>query len=75
MLGALREFLNDVLGPTDDITYFQYTKKHNREIGPAIIGIQLQRASDYDSFIERLKHIKFEFQPLNHSRTLFDLII
>ena len=73
--GALREFLNDVLGPTDDITYFQYTKKHNREIGPAIIGIQLQKASDYGDLIDRLQNIKFEFQPLNHSKTLFDLMI
>lgn len=37
--GALREFLAKVLGPTDDIAYFEYSKKNSREMGPAVIGI------------------------------------
>ncbi|WP_305863793.1 pyridoxal-phosphate dependent enzyme, partial [Klebsiella pneumoniae] len=40
--GALREFLNDVLGPNDDITRFEYMQKTNKEAGPALVGIELQ---------------------------------
>ncbi|KAK3605146.1 hypothetical protein CHS0354_000815 [Potamilus streckersoni] len=36
--GALRNFLSHVLGQHDDITYFQYSKKLNRDKGPAIIA-------------------------------------
>ena len=45
--GALREFLNLVLGPTDDITRFEYMQKTNKESGPALVGIELQQRDDY----------------------------
>lgn len=73
--GALKDFLNNVLGPNDDITHFEYTKKHNRETGPAIIGIQLQDKADYAGLIERMNKIKFDYQVLNNSKMLFDLIV
>ncbi len=44
--GALRSFVVDVLGEKDDIVYFQYIKKNNRSKGPAMVGIELQKASD-----------------------------
>ena len=40
--GALREFLDEVLGANDDITRFEYTKKNNKENGPALVGIELK---------------------------------
>ncbi len=73
--GALRDFLNNVLGPSDDITHFEYTKKHNRESGPALVGIQLQNHQDYDGLIERMKSNKIDFQTLNDSKMLFDLLV
>lgn len=73
--GALREFLNDVLGPTDDITHFEYTKKHNREAGPALVGIQVQKREDYDGLLERMEKSQYQFQTLNDSGSLFDLLI
>ena len=39
--GALRRFLDEVLGPNDDITLFEYVKRSNRETGPALVGIEL----------------------------------
>jgi threonine dehydratase len=39
--GALRRFLDEVLGPDDDITVFEYVKRSNRETGPALVGIEL----------------------------------
>src|SRR5262249_36280266 len=42
--GALRRFLDEVLGPNDDITLFEYVKRNNRETGPALIGVELGSA-------------------------------
>jgi len=73
--GALRDFLNAVLGPDDDITHFEYTKKHNRETGPALVGLQVQHASDYQRLLQRMQAQQIDFQPLNDSRMLFDLLV
>ncbi len=73
--GALKDFLNEVLGPNDDITHFQYSKRHNRETGPAIIGIQLQHKSDFKSLLERMDAMKFDYELLNENRTLFNFTI
>lgn len=73
--GALRDFLNNVLGPNDDITYFEYTKKHNRESGPALVGIQVRIKEDYEALIQRMEAQKINYQTLNDSSMLFDLLI
>jgi threonine dehydratase len=73
--GALREFLNNVLGPDDDITHFEYTKKHNRESGPALVGIQVHQKEDYAGLLERMDNYKIDYQSLNDSKTLYDLLI
>lgn len=52
--GALRMFLDDVLGPDDDIVLFEYVKRSNRETGPALVGIELQRPADYAPLLERM---------------------
>jgi threonine dehydratase len=49
--GALKEFVNYVLGPTDDISYFEYSKKNNRERGPAVVGLELQSKNDFDELL------------------------
>lgn len=51
--GALREFVNNVLGPTDDITRFEYMQKTNKENGPALVGIELQSRSDYELLLKK----------------------
>jgi len=62
--GALRNFLDHVLGPDDDITLFEYVKRHNRETGPALVGIELGEAEELPALMAR-----FEASPL-HSRKL-----
>ena len=52
--GALRQFLDDVLGPDDDITLFEYVKRNNRETGPALVGIELADAADLPGLLERM---------------------
>jgi threonine dehydratase len=72
--GALLEFLN-VLGENDDITHFEYTKKHNRESGPAMVGIELKNKADYASLIHRMEAQDIKFQTLNDNPMLFDLLV
>jgi threonine dehydratase len=73
--GALREFLDDVLGPNDDIVQFEYTKKHNKENGPALVGIELKWPEDYDSLVTRMNSKGFQFIELNKDPLLFNLLI
>jgi threonine dehydratase len=73
--GALREFLNNVLGPEDDISYFEYTRKHNREKGPAQIGIEVKHREDATALIQRMEDMKVKYQLLNKSETLFELLV
>jgi len=73
--GALREFLDDVLGPTDDITRFEYTKKTNKDSGPALVGLELKNRADYEPLIARMTAKGFQFVELNKDPLLFNLLI
>ncbi|MFY4776839.1 threonine ammonia-lyase IlvA [Metabacillus sp. RGM 3146] len=73
--GALREFLDEVLGPDDDITRFEYTKKNNKENGPALVGIELKNKSDYEPLILRLENKGFHYIEVNKDKDLFHLLI
>ena len=73
--GALKEFVNHILGPTDDITRFEYMQKTNKESGPALIGIELKKRSDYDLLLVNMKKHKFNYTELNKDDTLFGYIV
>ncbi|WP_160033741.1 threonine ammonia-lyase IlvA [Paenibacillus sp. An7] len=73
--GALREFLSDVLGPDDDIARFEYTKKTNKENGPALVGIELLNKEDYEPLVERMKAKNIQYTELNKDQNLFNLLI
>ncbi|MER2113859.1 MAG: pyridoxal-phosphate dependent enzyme, partial [Solibacillus isronensis] len=73
--GALRQFLTEVLGPNDDITTFEYTKKNNKESGPALVGIELAHREDHEGLIERMRANGFEYKEVNNDSTLFALLV
>lgn len=73
--GALRQFLDKVLGPNDDITTFEYTKKNNKESGPALVGIELKTSNDYSGLLMRMNENGFSFKEVNKDSTLFELLI
>ncbi|SFI73386.1 L-threonine ammonia-lyase [Paenibacillus sp. UNC496MF] len=73
--GALREFLDEVLGPDDDITRFEYTKKHNKDNGPALVGIELKQRGDYEPLIARMNQKGLSYLELNKDPVLFNLLI
>ena len=73
--GALRTFVDVVLGPTDDITHFEYSKKTNREKGPAVIGIEVQKKEDYYGLVGRMEEQGFIYEYLNDKMDLFQFLI
>ena len=73
--GALRTFVDVVLGPTDDITHFEYSKKTNREKGPAVIGIEVQKKEDFNGLVQRMEENGFIYEYLNEQQDLFQVLI
>ena len=73
--GALREFVADILGPDDDITHFEYTKKTNRYKGAAVVGLELKSANDLEPLIARMKRHNFYGDYLNDKPDLFQFLV
>jgi len=72
---ALRDFVNKVLGPHDDIVRFEYMKKNEKENGPALVGIELNCKEDYDSLIARMYEYEYDFTVLNKDSDLFGYLV
>ncbi len=73
--GALREFLDEVLGPNADITQFEYTKKTAKEYGPAFVGIELKYKEDYEPLMERMMTKKVDYISINKDPNLFNYFL
>lgn len=73
--GALKEFVNDILGPTDDITHFEYSKKNSREKGPALVGIELKQRADFDALVQRMADRNFNCEYINNRPEFYHFII
>ena len=73
--GALKEFVNAILGPDDDITYFQFAKKNSREVGSVVVGLEVKNPNDILSIKDNMKKMGFEYQYLNNKQDLFTQLI
>lgn len=73
--GALKEFVSHVLGPNDDITRFEYMQKHNKETGPALVGIELKDKTDYASLIQHLNQYQINYTEIRPDDNLFGYLI
>jgi threonine dehydratase len=73
--GALRRFLDDVLVSGQDIIAFEYVKKNNRETGPALVGIELERASDIRGLLERMDASPLQVEPVPAGSPLFSFLL
>jgi threonine dehydratase len=73
--GAMKEFVTEILGPNDDITHFEFSKKSYRTNAPAVVGIQLKNAEDFSLLVERMKIHNFKFDYLNEKQNLFQFLI
>ncbi|RYD11750.1 threonine ammonia-lyase IlvA [Staphylococcus equorum] len=73
--GALREFVNDVLGPKDDITKFEYLKKSSQNTGTVIIGIQLNNHKDLNNLKKNVNEFDASNIYINENKMLYSLLI
>ncbi|GEJ47521.1 threonine ammonia-lyase IlvA [Chryseobacterium sp. ON_d1] len=73
--GALKTFVMDVLGPDDDITYFEYTQKNSKEKGIAVVGIALKQNKDFPPLMSKMKEYDFFVNYLNNDPSLMNLLI
>ncbi|OGG61609.1 threonine dehydratase [Candidatus Kaiserbacteria bacterium RIFCSPHIGHO2_02_FULL_59_21] len=73
--GALRRFLDEALGPSDDITLFEYTKKNNRESGPALVGIELTKKEDLAPLMKRMEKLGMSYELLATDSPIFRFLI
>lgn len=73
--GALKQFVNEILGPNDDIVRFEFIQKNNKESGPALIGIELKSRDDFQSLLERMDAFHLNFTLVNQDENLFEYLI
>lgn len=73
--GAFRELLERVIGPGNDITFFEYSKKTNREQGPAIMAIELSKKEDFEPLIQRMNENNIHYTYLNDKPDLFQFLV
>lgn len=73
--GALKEFAAKVLGPDDDIVHFEYSKKHHRDKGPAVVGVELKKPEDFEPLVQRMKEKNFFGHYLNNNPDLFQFLV
>ncbi|MEM9887759.1 MAG: threonine ammonia-lyase IlvA [Bacteroidota bacterium] len=72
--GALKEFIQ-LLGPSDDITRFEYAKKNSKASGSALVGIEVKDTQDYHQLIQAMKEGGINFQVLNGDQMLFNWFV
>jgi threonine dehydratase len=73
--GALKEFVNDILGPNDDIVRFEFIQKNNKESGPALIGIEVKSKDDFNALIARMDGHKLNYTLVNQNENLFEYLV
>ncbi len=73
--GALKEFVNHVLGDNDDITRFEYMQKHNKETGPALVGIELKTKKEYDLLLKNLNNYHINYTELKSGDNAFGYLV
>jgi threonine dehydratase len=73
--GALRQFLDECLGATDDIVLFEYIKKNDREFGPALVGVQLTDRGDLAPLLVRIADSGLDVRLLPPDSPMFRLLV
>jgi threonine dehydratase len=73
--GALKEFVNSVLGDGNDITRFEYLKKTSREKGPVLMGIELGDKNDLPGLNNRMKEFGFSSNYIQPGSDLYSFLL
>ena len=73
--GVIVSFINNVIGPSDDLVYIQYIKKTNKNFGPALIGIELASKENFEPLMERMNALGIKYEYINENNQLFEILI
>jgi threonine dehydratase len=73
--GALKEFVNQVLGPTDNITRFEYMQKNKKDSAPALVVVELQSPDNYQVLIDNMKRYNINYTALNKNDNVFAYLV
>jgi threonine dehydratase len=73
--GQLRSLLDNALGPNDDIVRFEYTKKNNKESGPAFVGLELSDKNDLKPLLKRMDKTGITYQKIHDQQMLFNFLV
>jgi threonine dehydratase len=73
--GALKEFVNQVLGPTDNITRFEYMQKNKKDSAPALVVVELQSPENYHVLIDNMKSYNINYTALNKNDNVFAYLV
>ncbi len=73
--GALRRFLDEVLGPDDDIVLFEYVKRDNRETGAALVGIEISHRDAYEPLWKRMEASPLAIQHVAPGTTAYRFLV
>ena len=73
--GVIVSFIRDILGPTDDLVHIQYTKKTNKNSGPALVGIELASKDDFEPLLQRMDAQGLKYEYINENNQLFEILI
>lgn len=74
--GSFKDFVNKVLGPNDEISFFEYSsKKTSGDTVPGMIGVELQNKEDLQTMIKNLNKHGFSYELLNNNKMLFDYLV
>ncbi len=73
--GAVVSFINNVIGPTDDLVHIQYIKKTNKNSGPALIGIEIAAKEDFEPLLKRMNEHGVKYEYINDNNLLFEILI
>ena len=73
--GAVVSFIQNVIGPSDDLVHIQYIKKTNKNFGPALIGIELAAKEDFEPLIQRMEAHGVQYEYINENNHLFEILI
>jgi threonine dehydratase len=74
--GSVRDFMNDIMGPNDEVSFFEYNSKKTRgDTVPGMVGIELSDKNDLKPIIQKLDENGFSYEKINENKMLFDYLV